>query len=221
MGFPKNMLLVFAVLVELAVGEDINPVMVIDSLSQRWQKVHDCSGIMESWTYAGSRSQHQVIKYYFVKPGWIYMEITGGDGKGSRVFYDVQQNRVKVRAGGILGLMTLSFDPDNPEVKSIRGHRLPDNHLGYLISRWKYYLKNCRVWGRMKGKTIVLTAEGADTSLYYGTYKEVLVLDAATFFPIQFEQYDIVGNLIHKVVMSDFVVSSGISVEDLRKMFKK
>ncbi len=197
----------------------VSPADVVDSLSAEWAQVSDCFARLSSFTAAGDKTQRQTMDYYYVRPGWIYMKITDGKGKGSRILYNPQTEQVLVRPGGLLGGIKLKFSPDNPRVQSIRGHRIPENNIGYMISRWRYYLNNCRVSLQQTDSTIILEAVGADTSLYHGTYREILIWDKSNFFPLHFEQYDRAGNLIHSVDMSDFKVNSGLKPGDLKKMF--
>ena len=200
-------------------GAQVSPPEVIDSLSARWDKVHDCSCTMETFTYADKKSEHQILDYWFVRPKWIYMRVIGGRGKGSRVLYNPETNKVRVRAGGIFGAIPLTFSPEDKKVQSIRGHKIYNNHIGYMIFRWKYYLKNCRTTITDSDSVIVLEAVGADTSMFHGAYREILAVDKKSFFPVYFEQYDITGNLIHRVIMSDIKINQDISPQDLEKKF--
>jgi len=55
--------------------------------------------------------------------------------------------------------------------------------------------------------------------MFYGAYREILAIDKKSFFPVYFEQYDIAGNLIHRVIMSDIKINQGVSPQDLKRKF--
>ncbi|MCD6594839.1 DUF1571 domain-containing protein [bacterium] len=179
-------------------------------MSAKWEQISDCTSRMESYTKLGKQEQNQTIDYYFLKPNWIRMKIVDGDNIGAEIVYNPIDKIIKAKAGGILGFITVKFSPDNPRVQSIRGHRIDHNNIGYIVNRWRKYLETYNVSISNDDSTITLNAVGIDTSKYYGAYSENITIDSKTYFPIHFEQFDISGQLIHRVIISNVQINVGL-----------
>ena len=194
----------------LAFASDYDVQDILSAMSEKWSEVDDFTCRMESYVKLGKKEQKQIMNYYFMKPNWIRLEIIGGDNTGAKIVYNPIEKMVRAKAGGILGVVAFKFSPDNPRVQSIRGHRIDNNNIGYIISRWREYLKRCKISVSFGDSTITLEATGVDTSKYNGTYSEKLVIDSKTDLPIYFEQFDMSGELIHRVFISDIKINVGL-----------
>ena len=187
---------------------------IIAVMENNWNKINDCTCILESFVKKDETEQFHKLEYMFMKPQWIKMKIIAGDNKGTTIVFDPLKKRVLVRIGGIMGLLPLSLSPDNPKTQSIRGHRSDNNHIGWTITRWKEYLHTTTFKAFYKDGSVVLEALGVDSLKYNGTYKELLYLNPETAFPVKIEHYSYDGELLHWIKMYDIRTNTGLKIED-------
>jgi len=193
---------------------EITAAKVIDKLQQNWDILEDCTLEMETYIKYCDDEHTRYYDYKFKKPKWIWVEIIDGPGKGTKLVHNPETNKTNVRASGILGLIPLSFSPDNPRIQSKRGHRTDNNHLGYIIERWQNYLECCAPTIEIRDSVYVLDASGIDTIRFNGAYREVLFVDVELFSPMRYEQYSLSGELIHRVSLFKIEHNVGLTLED-------
>ncbi|RKZ33162.1 hypothetical protein DRQ33_04695 [bacterium] len=211
-----TLIFAFTLLGNCIYAEQISPQKVIETMSKKWEMVQDCTCILQSYIRLGKQKQNRTMNYYFMKPKWIKLRIIDGKHDGTRLIYNPYTNRVEVKTAGVLGLFTFTLSPDNSRVQSIRGHRIDNNHIGYIIQRWQEYLQNCDIYISETDSTIILNASETDSLKYYGTYYEKLVIDKNTYFPLYFEQFDISNTLINKLIISNVKINVGLNVNDFK-----
>ena len=195
-------------------GDILQPDSVLAVMLEQWEKINDCTCNMETYIILGEKEMVRYYDYRFMKPQWIRVTITSGTSEGAEVMYNPDKVKVIAHAGGIISFINVSFSPGNPRVCSLRGHRMDDNHMGFIIGRWFDYLKTCSPTCASDTGIIVFQASGIDTSKYYGAYAEKLFVNAENMFPLGFEQYDIAGTLIHSVKLTNIKIDVGLTRED-------
>ena len=215
-----NIIIIWVAVTTTAIrAEDFSkmfPDSILTRMSNEWDDVQDCTCTMETYIRKGEQEQIRTLDYKFMKPQWIWTKIVSGKNSGSTVIYNPEKKKVIAKSGGILGVIPVSFSPQNPMVRSIRGHRLDNNHIGYILNRWFYYLKNLDISVSRSDSILTLEVDGINTSKYYGTYREKLFINVNTFFPKGFEQFDASGELIHRVKIKDVRINIGLSKSDFR-----
>jgi len=219
---PKNIGLSLFLLISLCTLKSfvsaecltVNPDSLIAAIDKDWRLVKDCSCTMEAHIRKGNVEQDRISEYIFKKPKWIRMKIIEGDNAGAEVMFDPYENEVTARASGILGIFPISFSPENSRVRSIRGHRLDENYLGFVIDRWKSFLEIGEPKCSENDSLITLEFSGMDTLKNYGAFSEKLFIGKNPILILGFEQYSIDGILIHSVKLRNIKSDIGLRIED-------
>lgn len=160
------------------------------------------------------KEEHKVYEYAFVQPGYVKMKvIQGGAGE---VFYDPTTGKARGRKPGLLSVVRLTLDVNDPRIRSVRGHRVDETSWFYLLDSWKTYVDKAESLAlQQKGDTLLLEAWGIPPN----PYDEVamrLFLSASSHLPLQFEALDSTGAVVHRVIYDDVTLNPGLKPEDLR-----
>lgn len=153
-----------------------------------------------------SAGKSEIIHYYFKKPGYVRMEFETSY-KGAVLVYDPLTRRVKLWPFGHRGLPVLNLNPENRLIRSPTGQRVDRSDVGVLF-------QNVRKL-RMHGKIVVMGVEmvggqetlhmrisGGDVSIGAASSYE-LWLDRTTGFPLKVMSFDMSGQLLETVEMTD------------------
>ncbi|MCD6417500.1 DUF1571 domain-containing protein [bacterium] len=187
---------------------------ILAEMSHRWNEILDCTCEMETYIKKGEVEQHRISEYKFKKPQCIWMKIISGDNAGAQIIYNPLRKKVIAKSGGFIGIIPISVSPENSMVRSIRGHRFDENHIGHIIERWKYYAGNYIVSFEENDTIYIMQVDSVDTSRFYGTFREKLTIDKTTLFPIMFEQYNANNELINEVIIRNVHINVGLKKSD-------
>lgn len=179
---------------------------------------------LETQSSNGDETRDVVLNYFYRRPSKIRMEVIGGPYSGSLLIYDGERevDKVRVLAGNSLVaffqrmLYGEYFAVDHEWVVDLRGNGIHESHWPYFIRTHEAYLS--------KGSSRFVREEtlaGRRTYMYQlisdtpektmAVRREDLWVDAKSFFPVQYFQYDAAGRLIRKAIVSELSFNAGVS----------
>ncbi len=170
---------------------------------------------MEAYNKKGGEEDYKVYEYKYMKPGYVYMFILEGKSKGAKVFYDPTTNKVK-GCKKILFYICRTFDPADPKVTSIRGAKVPESTMGYILKQVKGFVESgvgCSVQEAEGAKVLILKSHHPFTE---GDVDEMRVyIDGNLGLPVKWERFS-KGKLVNRVVLRDIRLNVGLKREDLK-----
>lgn len=108
------------------------PEDLLKSMQKSFEELKDYQCEMLNTSYKPERTKTDSNKYYFKKPSLIRLEVTGGSDKGAVAVYN-SKGKVRAKAGGILGLFTITMEPSDKRLRDKDGSTFVDSHLGGTI----------------------------------------------------------------------------------------
>lgn len=106
---------------------------LVGQMKQSFQSLRDYSCQTYTISFKNGKSKLDSHKYYFKKPALIRLEVTAGDDKGAVAILNAK-GKVRAKAGGILGLFTITMEPDDRRLQDRDGSRFVDSHFGGTIA---------------------------------------------------------------------------------------
>jgi outer membrane lipoprotein-sorting protein len=195
------------------------PLQIIEQLEGLWNEINDYTCTLYSYIQKEGEEDIRTYDYRFMKPGWVYMKIIDGRDKGARVRYDPNTGKVTGAKGGFISFIKKTFDVDDPTVRSIRGHRVNETHMGMFIERARDYLE----FGTVKFEGTE-TLEGQDVYVFEfrrdtppeesDIVRERWWIDVVDILPVQFEEYDVSGKVARMNKIEDLRFNQGLTEKD-------
>ncbi|WP_340695503.1 hypothetical protein [Hydrogenobacter thermophilus] len=163
------------------------------------------------YSYIMKVSDGTVLKYFYAKPGYVRMDIIE-PFKGATLVYDPNTNKVFVRPFKNIKSLILKLSPDNPMIKSSKGHRIDESDILTLLNT----VKELRDKGEMivedRGSCYYMDVKGGRGFMVRGNIARfVLILEKGSFFPKYVASYDKDGGLIEEVSFEDISINVGFS----------
>jgi len=199
---------------------------VLAGMQARWAVTTDYQCRFETWSSNGDATRDVVLAYFYRRPGQIRMEVLEGPYTGSLLLYNraVAPRQVRVLAGNPLVaflqrmLYGEVFAVDHKWVVDLRGSGIHESDWDHFIADHQHYV--------LAGTTRFLGEEMFDGRTTYRyqlkfdsarpttsiTEEEVWV-DAESFFPVQYFQYDAAGRLVRKARVRDLKFDTGIDAQ--------
>ena len=179
---------------------------------------------LETQSSNGDETRDVVLNYFYRRPSKIRMEVIEGPYSGSLLIYDGEKEAEKVRvlAGNSLVaffqrmLYGEYFAVDHEWVVDLRGNGIHESH-------WPHFIRTHEAYLSIGSSRFVReeTLQGRRTYMYQlvsytpektmGIKKEDLWVDAESFFPVQYFQYDDNDRLIRKAVVKALLFNAGFS----------
>lgn len=161
-----------------------------------------------------SDGERQVIRYAWRRPGWIRMDFVEPHG-GTVMIYDPVRRRVRLSPFGVEHMPTLNLSPDNPLIRSPRGHSVDRSDVGALFANMLQLrargsaasFGDAEVGGRAAEGIEVAGEAGASVA---GVHRYRVWLARDSLFPLKVQSYDATGALIETVEMSDVEIDAAL-----------
>ena len=130
-------LLIFALIVGWMVPKGqassaLSPQELVAGMRRRFEELKDYQCEMINTKYKNGQPKSESNNYYFKKPQLIRLEVTSGKDKGAIAVYN-KKGKVRAHAGGILGLFTITMEPNDKRLQDDDGSTFVDSHLGSTI----------------------------------------------------------------------------------------
>jgi len=218
-------LFVFAV---PAKGQSPDFSSVIAGMRDRLAAITDYRCRFETQSSNGDQSRDVVLAYFYRRPGQIRMEVLEGPYAGSLLIYNraLDPQKVRVLAGNPLVaflqrmLYGEFFAVDHEWVVDLRGNGIHESDWTYFITEHEKYLHlgTClfleeEILNGRKTYHYKLISHAPEKTM--SIKEEDVWVDAETYFPVQYFQYDPSGVMLRKAVVTDLQFNTGIN----EKMF--
>ena len=178
----------------------------------------------ETQSTNGDQTRDVVLAYYYRQPAQIRMEVLEGPYPGSLLIYngETDAGRVRVLAGNRLVaflqrmLYGEYFAVDHEWVVDLRGNGIHESdwphfirtHEAYLSMGTSRFVREEILDGRV-AYVYRLVSDAPEKTM--AVKSEDLWVDAETFFPVRYFQYDAAGRLIRKAIVTELRFNAGIS----------
>ena len=113
---------------------------LLDEMDSSYSRVNDYLAVFHNQERIGEKlDEGQTALFKFQKPFKVYMKFTGGPSTGTEALYaeGSYENKLLVRRGGILGIMTLSLDPRGSLAMSRNRHPVTELGFGFLLAEFR------------------------------------------------------------------------------------
>lgn len=197
---------------------------LLDGMQARLAGIVDYQCRLETWSAKGEEEQAVVLAYAYRRPANVRMEVLEGPYAGSLLLYDGENDpgRVRVLAGNPLMaflqrmLYGEYFAVDHRWVVDRRGGGIHESHWPHFVAAHRAFLKTGR--SRYLGEAIVdgrtahryrLTA--GDAAPRPSFQREDVWVDAASYFPVRYRQYDASGRLVRRARVTGLRFNTGIT----------
>lgn len=178
----------------------------------------------ETQSSNGDDTRAVVLNYFYRRPARIRMEVLEGPYPGSLLIYNGEKDAGKVRvlAGNRLVaflqrmLYGEFFAVDHEWVVDLRGNGIHESdwphfirtHEAYLSRGTSQFVREEILDGRV-AYVYRLVSEAPEKTM--AVKSEDLWVDAETFFPVRYFQYDDAGRLVRKAIVTELRFNAGIS----------
>jgi outer membrane lipoprotein-sorting protein len=207
-----------------AKGQPPSFAAVLAGMQKQLAAITDYRCRFETQSSNGDQSRYVVLAYFYRRPAQIRMEVLEGPYSGSLLIYNraIDPQRVRVLAGNPLVaflqrmLYGEFFAVDHEWVVDLRGNGIHESDWTHFIAEHEKYIH--------MGTSLFLGEEilnGRKSFRYrlISKYPEKIMsikeeevwVDAETYFPVKYFQYDSAGLLIRKAVTTELRFNSGLS----------
>jgi len=197
---------------------------VLDGMQKRWTETIDYQCRFETQSSNGEATREVVLAYFYRQPAKIRMEVLEGPYRGSLLLYNraVAPRQVRVLAGNPLVaflqrmLYGEFFAVDHKWVVDLRGNGIHESDWAHFIASHRQYVDQgtSRFVGaemldgrRTYRYQLRLDSPGAEAAIR----EEHVWVDAESYFPVQYVQYDGAGRLARHARVSDLQFNTGLA----------
>lgn len=197
---------------------------VLAGMKAKMTATNDYHCRLETRSANGNETRDVVLAYFYRRPARIRMEVLEGPYSGSLLIYngETDAGKVRVLAGNRLVaflqrmLYGEYFAVDHEWVVDLRGNGIHESHWPHFIKTHEAYLnKGTSRFVReemMDGRVVYvyrLVSDSPEETM--AVKREDLWVDAESFFPVRYLQYDEAGRLIRKAVTKELRFNTGIN----------
>jgi len=196
---------------------------VLAGMQERWSATRDYQCRFETFSSNGEATREVVLAYFYRQPAQIRMEVLEGPYAGSLLLYNraVAPRQVRVLAGNPLVALLQRmlygefFAVDHKWLVDLRGNGIHESDWAHFIAEHQLYVRD--------GTTRFLGEEMLDGRTTYryrlrshlpqqasSITEEQVWVDAKSFFPVQYYQYDGAGRLVRKARVSDLKFNTNL-----------
>jgi len=196
---------------------------VLAGMQKRWTTTVDYRCRFETRSTNGEASRDVVLAYFYRHPAQIRMEVLEGPYAGSLLLYNqaVAPRQVRVLAGNPLVaflqrmLYGEFFAVDHKWMVDLRGNGIHESDWAHFIASHRQYVDQGT--SRFVGEEMLdgrqtyryqlrLDAPGSEATIQ----EEHVWVDAQTYFPVQYVQYDAAGRLARQARVSELQFNTGL-----------
>lgn len=210
----------------LPAGADPLPfTAVLTAMQARLADTVDYQCRLETWSTNGDSSRRVVLAYAFRRPAKVRMEVLEGPYAGALLIYDRERDPDQVRALAGNPLMAFLqrmlygeyFAVDHKWVVDLRGGGIHESHWPHFVAERRKDLQAGH--SRFLGEALVDGRKAyhyrlvADSQSGAPTFHmEDVWVDAVSFFPVQYRQYDASGRLVRWARVTGLQFNTGIGL---------
>lgn len=199
---------------------------VLAGMQEQLERTVDYHCRFETWSAEGQRTRAVVLAYTYRQPASVRMEVLEGPYAGSLLLYnrETDPRRVRVMAGNpllaVLQRMLYGefFAVDHEWMVDLRGNGIHESHWPHLLAVHRKVLQEgtSRFLGeeQLDGRRTLryrLVSHLADAPRAISA--EEVWVDADSYFPVRFLQYDASGRLVREAKATGLKFNTGIDEE--------
>ncbi len=188
---------------------------IIKSSFEKWQKVKDYTCTMYAYNRKGNEEDVRLYEYKFLKPNYVYMKVLEGRSKKAKVFYDPVKDKVKGCKKILWGYICKTFDPSDKKVTSIRGAKVYESSMGYILDEAKSLLPSGVACLVKDGDNFVVLEFSSSAPFEQDVSRLKVYIDKSMGLPVKWEKF--AGELlVNKVELRDVKLNLGLTLKDLK-----
>ncbi len=209
---------------------------LLEQMELSYAKVNDYQAIFHKQErLEGKLLPEETILLKFQKPLKVYMHWIGEPLKGQEALYVHGQydNKLIAHRGGILGVVTMSLDPNGPT--AMKGNRYPITKVGFgnIIAQLKYNADRALRHGDLqiirigeepfegRPSTVVEAGLTSREGREYYAARMVIHIDGEFMLPVGNLYYDQKNVLIEKYTYTDVKLNVGFTGVDFSRSNEK
>ena len=166
--------------INVSATEQLTAKDIIAALRKRLTSLQD---YQHQNVYVRNRNGKNVSEgynYFFKKPNLIRVEVTDGKDKGSLVILTAS-GKVRAKAGGLLGLFTVTMEPNDKRLQNEDGFTIADSGFQKIIKEMEM---------RLAGNSSTVVEVNREKKIYQllierGPFHEQILVDLQTNLPIE------------------------------------
>ncbi len=180
---------------------------IVQNVLNTYNKLDTFSSILEVYNKERDKEEYFIFEFYFKKPDNYRFNIIEGRDKGAVII--MREGRVRIQRPGVLKIIPLTLNPDDPLVLNIKKKRFDEMSLGYVIQMITQ--KPIKFIGEEKilGISCFLLEIGLSKDRIHNFLSQRFYIDK-NFIPIQLEQYEDyngVKTLTHKRTYKNYKIN--------------
>jgi outer membrane lipoprotein-sorting protein len=197
---------------------------ILAGMKAKMAATNDYHCRLETQSARGDASRNEVLAYFYRRPTRIRMEVLEGPYSGSLLIYngEIDATKVRVLAGNRLVAFLQRmiygeyFAVDHEWVVDLRDNGIHESHWPHFIRTHENYLhlgttSFLREEILNGHKTYVYRLVSHDPAKTMNIKAEDVWVDAESYFPVKYVQYDESGQLVRKAVVTELQFNTGIS----------
>jgi outer membrane lipoprotein-sorting protein len=209
--------------------EKLDPENWIRDMEEAYAKIDNYTAIFHKQErVSGKLLEEETIFIKFKKPFKVYMKWIKDPYKGRQILYveNWNENQMKVRERGILGVITVNLDPNSSMANKGNRHPITESGLGHLVKLIEENLRKGAkvaelkfighgeetVYGH-KTKKVELIFPKDEARGYY-CYHAIINIDVEKKLPLKVQIYDWEDNLIEKYGYEELKLDPGLTDAD-------
>lgn len=177
---------------------------LLGQMKQSFQSLRDYSCQTYTTSFKNGKSKLDGHKYYFKKPALIRLEVIAGEDKGAIAILNAK-GKVRAKAGGILGLFTITMEPNDKRLQDKDGSRFVDSHFGGTIAD---------IERAINSGTATVTEIDQGRRLYRleidrSAKRDIILIDPQLMLPVEWQSVR-QGHIDSRTEWRDLKVDSGL-----------
>ena len=206
--------------------------MLLDKMDSSYSRVSDYVGVFYNRERIGGKlDAGQTSLFKFQKPFKVYMKFIDGPSKGTEALYveGGYENKLLVRQGGILGLMTFSLDPKGSLVMSRNRHPVTELGFGFLLAEFRRNVEPAVRSGELEIMRLTdETFNGRSATVVEGRFlphggrkyycaRFIIHMDKELLLPVADVFYDGKDEMFEDYVFTDVKLNVGLTAKEFSR----
>ncbi len=180
---------------------------ILQNVLNTYNKLDTFSSILEVYNREREKEEYFIFEFYFKKPDNYRFNIIEGKDKGTIII--MKEGRIRMQRTGVLKVIPLTLNPDDPSVLNIKKKRFDEMGLGYVIQMITQ--KPIKFIGEEKisGIPCFVLETGLSKDRTHNFLSQKFYIDK-NFIPInmeQYEDYNGVKTLTHKRTYKNYKIN--------------
>ncbi|MGA2939294.1 MAG: DUF1571 domain-containing protein [Syntrophobacteraceae bacterium] len=206
--------------------------MLLDEMDSSYSRVSDYVGVFYNQERIGGKlDEGQTSLFKFQKPFKVYMKFIDGPSTGTEALYveGGYENKLLVRQGGILGVMTFSLDPKGSLVMSRNRHPVTELGFGFLLAEFRRNIEPAIRSGELEIMRLTdETFNGRPATVVEGRFlphggrkyycaRFIIHMDKELLLPVGDVFYDGKGEMFEDYVFTDVKLNMGLTAMEFSR----